>query len=355
MADLYNDLYMRANLNDQGLIPRTGSLSCSPDIIPWGTSPVSDPVTFFTNNFSQDVGKDVSASQLNYFYVRGKNLAQAAASGKISIYYSQASLLLWPNLWSKNSLKTAGGSSEISVSAAESGDIFVAQDPFTWIPVPPPPGDHYCMVSRVVTDSHPNPIPSPGSIQDFAAWISTSPGFAWRNINVVSTNVPTFTDTMYYEQGDADGEVTFLLRCTNVPKGASVALTCGTPGPVPLIDVPQTTVTNSESFVVGVTCRVPAGFISTITYSYWANGTNPPPGWKLECEAIYITDSSDKALHRIARPVVEFGLNDHNTFCVNSSWIHSKKSSSGKKRGIRIGNCSTIGNTQRLSDLRTAF
>ena len=349
MAELYNDLYMRVNLNDQGLIPRTGPLSCSPDIIPYGTAPVSDPTTFFTNNFSQDVGKDVFGGQLNYFYVRGKNLAPAAAEGQISLYYSKASLLLWPNLWSKNGLKTSGGNDKVAVSAKANGDIFVAKDPFTWIPDPPPPGDHYCMISRVMTNSHPNPIPNPGSIKDFAEWISGTPGFAWRNINVVQTNIPTFTDIMYYEQGDTEGEVTFLLRCTNVPKGASIALTCGTPGPEPLINVPQTTVGNPESFVVGITCTVPAGFKSNITYSYWANGTNPPPGWKLECEAVYIINSSDKALYRLAKHVAEFGLHDYNTISAKSSWMRPTVKSAGPKKGIRVGNCSTIGNSGRLT------
>jgi hypothetical protein len=86
--------------DDSGTVPRAGTLCASPDIIPYGTVPVNDPVTFFTNNYSQDVGQVLTANQQNYIYARAYNYATGPQSGSIFLYYSPAALLLYPSMWS---------------------------------------------------------------------------------------------------------------------------------------------------------------------------------------------------------------------------------------------------------------
>lgn len=292
MAEQYNDMFIRNNLADTGELPAQGSLCHSPDIIPNGTDAEKDPETTFKESWDKDVGKDLVANWKNYFYVRGKNLAAVAATGQVYLYYAQSNLLLYPSVWQNNALRTDQGADNVAVSAKNSGDIFVGDDAFTWEKVPKPgSGYHYCLIARVVTADHPNPIPTTGEIHSFATYIAENPAMAQRNVRVVDTGAPTFQQTTDYDQGTEGCEIYFYLVCTNVPVGAEVAFSCGSPGPDPRIDLPRTKVSNPHSFIVGIKSNVPADFKSNITYSYWANGTTPPPGWNIELQAVYIPPS----------------------------------------------------------------
>ena len=228
----YNDLYFRANLGDTGTVPATGSLSSSPDIIPFGTAPTANPKKFFTDNYSKDVGKDLIARAPNYLYLRAKNLKNGAQTGTIQLYYTKASLLLYPSLWQQNAIQTSSGASSVPVSAAALGGIAVTEDPFTWKPELIS-GDHYCLIGRVVTADHPNPIPQTGRISDFAAYIANNRGMGWRNISVVDAGSPTFSMSVGYEQGTEHGDMFVAIRAKGVPAGAEVAFSCATPGPGP--------------------------------------------------------------------------------------------------------------------------
>jgi hypothetical protein len=335
----YTDLFMRCNLNDNGSIPRSGTLCTSPDIIPYGVVPVSDPVTSFTANYSEDVGQALIANQQNFIYTRAINHADGAANGNIYLYYSPAALLLYPSLWSNNGLKTSQGVDHVPVSATNANQIAVATDPFTWIPQQIV-NDHYCMVARLATQSNPCPIPSDGDINDFANWISNNGGWTWRNVTVVDAGAPTWTQTLNYTQGATAGTMNFLIKCTNVPVGGKVALSCGTPGPSPLISIPPTPVTNGASFIIGLASNIPANFVSNIAYSYWANG-NPQPGFKIELQVVYIVPSTQKALSKIARPLAVFGSHEGNTQGMAQALGKSGKVSIGPTPAIMVGSHTT--------------
>ncbi len=293
-ATQYNDIFLRANLGDNGSVPATGTLSTSPDIIPYGLAPVNNPVSFFTNNYSQDVGKDLTANAQNYLYMRGKNLMNGPETGTLALYYSPASLLLYPDMWQQNQLKTSTGASTVPVSAAKLGDIVVGADPFVWTPQMPNPGDHFCLVGQVVTPSHPNPIPATGSISDFASWVANNRGIGWRNVVVVNSGSPTLTQSVSYSQGTEAGSMYVAIQGTGIPAGAQVSFSSGTPGPVPLINMAPYTATGSD-FLVGIPTSIPANFSTNISYSYYANGTKPLPGWSITITVFYFAPPSNDA------------------------------------------------------------
>jgi hypothetical protein len=287
-ASQYDDIFVRANFGDSGSIPATGTLSTCPDIIPSGTQPVADPVNTFTNNYSNSGanGQDLVANAQNYIYMRGKNLHNGPETGTLQLYYSPASLLLYPSLWSQNQLKTSSGKSTVPVSAQNLGDIVVGQDPFTWVPQMPNAGDHYCLVGRVVTPSHPNPIPATGNISDFATYIANNRGMGWRNVVVVNAGSPTFTSAIRYNQGEMGGAMYVAIKGTAVPKGAQVSFSCGDSGPNPLINMAPYTATGTD-FLVGLPTNIPANFASQISYSYFANNTTPLPNWSISMVVFY--------------------------------------------------------------------
>lgn len=334
---VYTDLFLRANLQDTGSIPATGTPSSSPDIIPYGTAPVNDPGKFFSDNYGSDVGQNLLANAQNYIYVRSKNLGTVAEAGTVSLYYAKASLLLYPSLWQNNILQTSNGLTAVPISAPKANGIAVTTNPFTWQPQMIS-GDHYCMIGQIVTPNNPNPIPPTGGIQDFAAWITNNRGMGWRNVAIVDNGSPTFVQSVQYDQGNLSGAMSVLITCTNVPVGASVAFSAGTPGPVPLVNLPPTQVTNAGSFVVGVSTNIPANWSSELTYSYWGNGTTPLPGWSIAMSVIYIVPS-DNPLFELGLTLEELGLDgeEHLRSLNESLGI-------GPKRGILVGGHKTQSN-----------
>jgi hypothetical protein len=311
----YDDIYIRSNFDDKGEIPTSGTLCHSPDIIPNGQKPLADPNTLISDeNWDKEMGKNLIANAHNYIYVRGMNLANKAENGDVYLYYSKASLLLYPSQWKNNQLKTDDGSGKCNVSAKAIGSRVVTDNPFTWEPEYIT-GDHYCMVARVSTKDNPNKIPDTGDIQDFSKFICNNPGFGWRNVSVVNADSPTFTQTIEYEQGTIKAPMKFCIECTNVPVGAEVAFSCATPGPQPVINLDKTTVTNSESFIVGMSSNVPKNFKSNISYSYWSNGKKPLKGFKIRLYAIYLV-ATDNELYDFAmdHPTFSVALNSEDEF-----------------------------------------
>jgi hypothetical protein len=273
---LYDDLYTRDNLADIGQIPSPPPVCTSPDIIPWGNLPQSDPGTFFKGNYGQDVGKDIYNGQYNYIYTRAKNLAFGPKTGQIHLYYSPASLLLWPSLWSANAIEPETGGPSVTVNAQALGEVTAADTAFLWQPPPlANPHDHYCLVSRVVTDTHPNPIPADGSITDFAQYVMNNPAVGWRNVRLVDHDTPSqqFRVDLVVRE---NVKLYIGLAATGLD-GCSVQFACGVKGPNPLLVLEKTHIAGSPVFY-GVFSDIPYQFKAPITVSYWKGSKPVEPG-----------------------------------------------------------------------------
>lgn len=291
---LWEDLLVRSTTTDTGQVPFQGALSSSPDLIPAGISPVDS--SKFLNDMTKDYGVDLVVGSNNYFYARGINTAAANKAGTFYLYYSGAGLLLYPSQWVPITLED--GTSGAPVSANANGK-FVTASGFLWPKVPPPinpPSDHYCLIGRLDTQDHPNPMPTILQIQDFASFVANNRGMSWRNLAMITDpNPPQLQYTIAYSQGTVAHEVYVTLTAQNVPNGCQIAFECGTAGPEPLLVLEQTTV-NNPSFVAGVYSQIPANFSSSITYQLWTNGKTLPPNASLTLNAIYVQNPGDPEL-----------------------------------------------------------
>lgn len=225
-----------------------------------------------------------------------------AEDGDFYLYYAKCNLFLYPSIWKDNKIKTSDQKDHVHVQADGYGDIVVTDDPFQWshsMPVK----DHYCLISRVVTKSHPNPIPEVGDIDNFAKYVTEHPDIAQRNVAFVNAETPTFSKSPKYTQGSKEEKVHFLLACTECPVGSEVAFSCGAPGPDPLIDMPRTKITDPSYQSFGIKSKVPAGFESDITFSYWSNGGKPGKGFKIKISAIHVVSQGNELYARAADPV----------------------------------------------------
>lgn len=322
----WNDVYFRDNLSDIGNYPTSGVLSHSPDIIPYGIMPVENPNQFFIiDNWKKDVGKDLLTSYENYIYLRASNLAGKDQKGRFYLYWAKASLLLYPNFWKDQVIKTQNGQDYYEFSVTKEGKVVSGdniQGTFIWKPEMIT-CDHYCLIGRIVTDDHPNPIPEVGDVESFAHFIANNINYAWRNVTVVERDVPTKSVDVDYEEGDLEADIHFLLRCTNVPVGAEVMLTCSTPGTIPALNIQRQKVTNPESQVFGIVCHVPRNWEGKLTYHYFANGVKPTKGFDIQVEPVLVND--------VGHHLYKFGKS------LEALGIPQEIRGIGPKTGIRLG------------------
>jgi len=57
--------------------------------------------------WTKDIGVNTVANATNYIYVRGKNLKTDKQDGEIALYYTKASLIMYPSIWIHNQLKNS--------------------------------------------------------------------------------------------------------------------------------------------------------------------------------------------------------------------------------------------------------
>jgi len=328
----WTDLYIRATLSDQGNVPRsTAGISQSPDVIPYGIKPATDPVKYFTDNFNKDVGVNVVANQDNFLYLRGKNYYSGAQTGQAYLYWAKSSLLLYPAEWNKDSNMLPGpdGKKFINVSAAATGDVWVTPEAFKWKPEMPAPSYHYCLIGRISTTQNPNPIPTVGAIPDFAAWIAGNGGLGWRNVTTVDTGV-AFSSNHSFTQGTTSDQMEVNLLCTGLPVGAEVMFTSDTnlPDGKGPISIPWTKITlpGGATQIFGTSAFIPAGWATTFSYSYKPNGGTPFPNFDLSIRVNYATTMAMGRLHELAWSLHELGYQEMMVWHRDkNSWVRAEE------------------------------
>ena len=308
----YDGILLRQNLTDQGLMPRTGGWTASPDIIMAGTQPTQDPQKEFgsAKSYGTDVTQPVVWKAPNYIYVRGKNLGAAAQGGTVRVFVAPASLFLYPSQWLQNPLQTARNDPRSSLSEIAPDAIGVTTDPFVWTPTSV--GEHTCLIGFISTDQHPfenqKPPNAVKSLNDLAAWIGKTGGTGWHNVQFMDKGAPTFTNTTNYAPSSTPARIQFAITCTSCPVGSEVSFSCGTPLPDgTYINLPKTTVTQETQIGFVVEHDIPAGWTSPISYSYYSNGKDPvDEEWGVSMSASIKTSTpGSEVFAEYARPLQE--------------------------------------------------
>lgn len=290
------DFFLRDNFQDFSQTPVTGTLTTSPDIVPSGIDGYL-PIEL-TTDWYKDIGKDIYTGKTNFVYLRGTNLLPNDQQVRLSLYYSKASLLLYPRQWKENVIKTASGSDFQMLSVTEQGEKSVASEAFVWIPEDLGNNEHYCLIAQVATAAHPNPIPDIERMDDFARFISLNPGFAWRNIAKTEAGIPSYNLPIYYEQGTVSEMVYFVIVAEKGMVGASVSLSCSNPVGEFAIRIPKTEIKQEKS-IIGTCYEIPANFKGTLLFNYWKGSSSG--SWEVKIQAFYVV--RDNALSQYAVPI----------------------------------------------------
>lgn len=288
----YEGLLVRASLTDTGKLPRSGDVSNSPDLIPFGIEEATNPTKLFISEFDQNLGVDLIAGKTNYIYLRGINTSTDFLQGDFYLYYALDTDLDDPSIWSfNNQLKTVTGKDYAEVTAQQKGNIFVAEA-FSWIP--PSDGKSYSLITIVVPSGT---LPDFSGINgDFEKYIDATGNAGWNKVTIkkpIPPPQPTllWSTSFDYEQGDTERDMHFTINTNDIPVKSLVSFDAvadkdSTGGdPTPPIDLNKTIVSTSPNFTAGIVSTVPAGYKGEITFSLYA--FSPPSGSTVSFVASY--------------------------------------------------------------------
>lgn len=308
MSDVTGFL-VRANLDDNGTLPRNGTWTGCPDIIPAGTTAMSR--NELVTSYNKVINNRLTEGQTNFMYLRAKNMNDAPLTQQCYMFAVPGHLVLHPEIWLsannmlgplvKNPLYVPKGpfpefivQPGPQVLTAEAQQI-VATDAFNW---KPETTEHHCLVG-VVADSWSAIMNNwPGSnLNDtnaFAQWIYTHGSFGWHNVDINPVTSTVYENQILYVNKDTrDLQVTFTIIANNAPVGARLSFSSGTStakGDVLGVDWTPVTAPLGGGKInpdaqVGTARMVEAGFQTIITYRTDFNGLPVPANFSMHMHA----------------------------------------------------------------------
>jgi len=294
----YEKILIRTSLDDDGELPRTGDLSDSPDVIPFGTVPVVNPASFFLDNYDDNVNADLKANEINYIYIRCKDLVRGVVKADLYVYYALDAELDTPEKWAGNMLKTSSGKKYVSVIGQNKDNILVGAEPFIWTVPNPPIGVTYSLVGIAVPSGT---VPDFSGVTDFEKFVADNNNVGWTKVTIKTPLPPPipklrWQTTFNYKQGDVARTMTFDIGWNGVPIGSYVSFKAEkTEGPVPPIFLDKTKITETKAHF-SIDSEVPAGYESNITFYFYCD-TAPAAGSPVTFKAFYLTgDATPKPI-----------------------------------------------------------
>ena len=176
------DVYLRDSLGDSGLVPSTGPIGTSPDIL-LHTALVKNPTQYFdTGEGDVQLGSASIATQDYYLYVRIRNRGGAPASGVTAkVYWSKFVTLSEPTTWT-----LIGTSAPVNVPV---GNTPVVTDAIAWKSAHQPKGPY----TLITVLDHPQdpapPLPTGADWDAVLQFVRRQNNVAQRNISVIEINL----------------------------------------------------------------------------------------------------------------------------------------------------------------------
>ena len=134
----------------------------------------------------------------NYVYIRGLNSTSPSIpiKSRVYLYYTQATLAIWPEKWSRKGIFAKDGTTvqswvdiQAPVIGTQSNGVGVSE-PLVWIPESISAQDHYCLIAWADNSQ----APQPPDLQSFCkeilnfdsliSFIAKHHNMGWRNVIV---------------------------------------------------------------------------------------------------------------------------------------------------------------------------
>lgn len=224
----YHDVFVRKSFGDTGVVPHPAPIT-SPDIIVAGTTQTENPAEAYGGaHYVEDLSVEPTANQVNFLYLRARNLFPAAEppgttspAPQLIAYSTLGSLAFDSKNW--QIMTTVNGTQAVTVSGAE-GAVLVGTTPFQFTPTPHA-NDHYCLIGRVVTNFNPNPLPDTSTIADSLNWLYNHPAYCWRNVSLknMAALAAGVTASIHYRNADPEPRRFALVVDARNVRGMRVA------------------------------------------------------------------------------------------------------------------------------------
>lgn len=311
----YNDIYVRDNFADSGVIPSTGNPYQSPDIIPY-QSGVLTLSQLIANYPGPDIGMNIVQQGVNNIYVRAKNLDTSNSSGTAGLSYANSSLILLPPQWVP--VQTIGGQSQVTLvdqnnnTSIGAGVICAGNQAFVLTGLPSST-THYCLVCVVQTPAHPVTVPTSfSSNAAFVAWIQNNPAVGWRNINQITNQQVQIISTYVFGSTDPNSAYYYFQikspSGNNFPTNTGVQVQCTDTrcpfnwnGNLPAPDGQGNQITGFQQYI-------PGNITLTLTVTLTSPNQQPfPPGGKIAITYYEVPPQLDLALEASVTRQVRIG------------------------------------------------
>lgn len=311
----WNDLFVRTALSESSPVGRVGGLS-SPDIIPWGTQPVT-PSTFTTEDSYKKYVSTTGflSGQPNYIYVRARNSSSTTdAVGEAYLVLTNPALVLWPGGDGWTSILTDKGKTSSPLktggkTAIAPNGIAVTEDPFVYVP---PDSGHRCLVTWLSTKAHPvtQPPPKITDGQALAKFLIDNPNYAHHNLDIAPNTTGTRSFRAPLSTGTEDGTWACGFRFKNC-KGFVLSFSSAQPMPNGeyLKMDPFVVQNNDELTVLTKAMTLDKNWNIEVNCTCVTNNLEPP-GWSVEFVAELVVNAyNDPELMAAATPLyADFGL-----------------------------------------------
>ena len=201
---LVPDIFLRDSIGDDGVVPSTGTLASSPDIIV-RDAPLVDPQGEFgegsANANRDDLSSSIAANSSATVYLRARNRGGSDALDVVGrVWWSPPATLVTPDLWS-----FIGQTAPFNLAADQS---LTVSPPITWSNVPQ---GHVCLVAAIGCARDPAP-PLPANYSSWADYDSLIRGWnniTWRNIIVASPSTDDQIQLPFRMVGSPNGRALF--------------------------------------------------------------------------------------------------------------------------------------------------
>lgn len=321
-----NTVLIRDSIEDTGKVPTHGSWCDSPDIITH--SEVSDPQTFFKNNYKTDVCEKINTASLsNLIYTRAWNMSGGEKQRRISVYQSCYSLFLNTDRWNESRLQTIDGRGYAGITFTGDKQVAVGSAPLLLNGQDP----KHCLIA-VVSDEGDPVIPPPFSdYGKFVAWVHQNQGVSMRNMYLVDNKQVSGCEYLmdYSNPEPTDVFTMLIVTSENLPDNTEYGIS------IDLLGFKETRNTSQcKSFAVSP--LIPAGFSGFIKgFAYKNTSTAWPKNASVMVEPLVPQDPT--------QPGYFYGISLKNVASVRSlhSGLSTIEDTVGVRRLIRVGSCVT--------------
>lgn len=216
-------LFVRANTNNSGEIPKQGTLTASPDVLVNGGSSLIPKIII--SNWNQTYwGPQPGLKNYAYGRAQSLNIGVAIKTPAVSMYYTDAGFVPPPSTWVQCYTFDGNQTSTPLVDINGNSDPVAPGTRLTnaeAFGVNFPGSGHYCMITAASTEFFSNKPDAGQGNWDSATWLQYNGAAGWHNMDVSKTGQASLK---FYNHDSEPARFAFEAHYHKLPTDSRVSL-----------------------------------------------------------------------------------------------------------------------------------